>query len=69
MGYYLNSLMPFSLYQNETKNIYFVDKSEILSKLISLVEIDNKHICITRPRRFGKTIMANMVASFFTKGN
>lgn len=24
-------------------------------------------ICITRPRRFGKTVMANMIASFFSR--
>ena len=28
----------------------------------------NQHICITRPRRFGKTVMANMVAAYFGKG-
>lgn len=28
----------------------------------------NKYICITRPRRFGKTMMACMIASFFGKG-
>ena len=28
----------------------------------------NCHICITRPRRFGKTVMANMIGAFFGKG-
>lgn len=27
-----------------------------------------KYVCITRPRRFGKTVMANMIASYFGKG-
>lgn len=31
------------------------------------VSAGNRHICITRPRRFGKTIMANMISSFFQK--
>lgn len=27
----------------------------------------NKYICITRPRRFGKTIAANMISAYFGK--
>lgn len=27
----------------------------------------NKYICITRPRRFGKSVMANMIAAYFGK--
>lgn len=43
-------------------------KSEILKELIPFVNQGNSHICITRPRRFGKTVMANMVGVFFSKG-
>ena len=67
MGFYLNSRTAYSLYQNEAGQTYFVDKSEMLKELFPFVKAGNKHICLTRPRRFGKTIMANMVASFFTK--
>lgn len=67
MGFYLNSRTAYSLYQNEVGQTYFVDKSEMLKELFPLVKAGNKHICLTRPRRFGKTIMANMIASFFTK--
>lgn len=28
----------------------------------------SKYICITRPRRFGKSVMANMIAAYFGKG-
>lgn len=45
---------------------YFVDKSMILAELFPMASGRNNHICITRPRRFGKTIMANMIASFFS---
>lgn len=67
MGFYVNSLASYSLYQNEAGQPYFVDKTELLKELFPLVKAGNKHICLTRPRRFGKTIMANMIASFFTK--
>ena len=67
MGFYLNSQASYTLYQNETVQPYFVDKSQMLEQLFPLVKAGNKHICLTRPRRFGKTVMANMVTSFFSK--
>ncbi|MCC8151778.1 MAG: AAA family ATPase, partial [Lachnospiraceae bacterium] len=68
MGYYLNSSQVLSLYESETKKPYFVDKTEMLRLLIPLAEEGNNHICITRPRRFGKSVMAAMVGAFFSKG-
>ncbi len=82
MGIYLNSKTPFQLFYNEAADTYFVDKSSMLNGLIPLVESsenilirneasqrkDYRYICITRPRRFGKTLMASMIASFFGKG-
>ena len=68
MGYYLNSASAYSLYESEFNSPYFVDKSLLLRELFPLVEAGNKHICITRPRRFGKSVMAAMVAAFFGKG-
>jgi len=68
MGYYLNSSKVLSLYESEVKKPYFVDKTEMLGELIPLVEQGNNHICITRPRRFGKSVMASMIGAFFSKG-
>lgn len=69
MGIYLNSETPYRLYKNETEKPYFVDKSLLLEKLFPLVEEGTNYICITRPRRFGKTVMANMITSFFSKAH
>lgn len=69
MGVYLNSANAFTLYKNEISKPYFVDKTQMLAELIPLVREGGNYICITRPRRFGKTVMANMIASFFSKGN
>ena len=82
MGLYLNSKKPHTLYKNVSTFTYFVDKTALLEELIPLVESTenvveqdgvnkgkgNKYICITRPRRFGKTVMASMIASFFGRG-
>ena len=67
MGRYLNSSTPYALYQGETNQPYFVDKSLLLAELFPVLDAGNQHICITRPRRFGKTIMANMIAAFLSK--
>ena len=78
----MNSKNPFGLFCDEVTSDYFIDKSKIISELIPLVAqgqkmIDqeelsvgksNKYVCITRPRRFGKTLIASMIASFFSKG-
>lgn len=67
MGIYLNSTRAFQIYENETKRPYFVDKTMLLTELFPMVEQGTSFICITRPRRFGKTIMANMIGAFFGK--
>lgn len=82
MGLYLNGKSAYTLYQKDFSLTYFVDKTDILDELVPLLELKTdvsgnagfgrgkspEYICITRPRRFGKTVMANMVASFFGKG-
>lgn len=67
MGFYLNSTIAYTLYKDETVKPYFVDKTELLKELMPLVKQGSGYICITRPRRFGKTVMANMIASFFSE--
>lgn len=69
MGTYLNSITPYTLYKSESLSPYFVDKTLMLRELFPYVSVGNRHICITRPRRFGKTIMANMISSFFQKAS
>lgn len=82
MGVYLNSTSAYGLFRRDYASTYFVDKSEILKELVPLVELDEneieksgpgqgkgpKYVAITRPRRFGKTVTANMIASYFGKG-
>lgn len=68
LGKYLNSINSCSLYKSETLKPYFIDKSMILNELFPLIREGSNFICITRPRRFGKTVMANMISSFLSKG-
>ncbi|WP_283682261.1 AAA family ATPase [Parablautia sp. Marseille-Q6255] len=68
MGIYVNSKTAYTLYKSETEKPYFVDKTRMLEELFPLVRTGNNHVCITRPRRFGKTVAANMIAAFFSEG-
>ena len=67
MGQFLNNKEPYDKYKTVMKGMYYVDKSEILEELIPALQQELRFFCITRPRRFGKTVMANMIAAFFEK--
>ncbi len=68
MGYYLNPDDIIDIYKRETMKPYFVDKTEFLAELIPLVEQQGSYLSVTRPRRFGKSVTAAMIGSFFGKG-
>jgi len=40
----------------------------LIEKITPMIRTTDKYICITRPRRFGKTINANMLGAYYTKG-
>ena len=67
MGMFLNSRVPYEGYKEVLRDTYFVDKTLFLKELIPYFEKRNRYCCITRPRRFGKTVMANMVGAFLGK--
>ena len=66
MGIYVNP--GINNLKISKKNQYYVDKSMIISKLNVLVESGNRFVCVSRPRRFGKTMAANMIAAYYSKG-
>lgn len=66
MGNYLNPRTVYDTYLRELNSPYFVDKSLLLDEVIPRIETSTNYICITRPRRFGKSVMANMIASFLS---
>lgn len=68
MGIYLDSKKSSALYGSEKAQPYFIDKTSMLEELALLVESGNNYVCITRPRRFGKTVIANMIAAYYGKG-
>lgn len=67
MRMFLNSPAPFEAYKAAKTGKYFVDKSNLIEDLIPAFGTENRFYCITRPRRFGKSVMANMIGSFLGK--
>lgn len=67
MGMVLNSKGQLRQWTMQCQDKYFVDKSEILEKLNQCINTGNRFVCITRPRRFGKTVMTQLIASYYGK--
>lgn len=67
MGIYLNPGNENFAEVLNPANIY-VDKTMMLDVLNSYITRGNKYICVSRPRRFGKTITQNMLAAYYSKG-
>lgn len=40
------------------RNSDFVDKSDLLNFLNGKIDTEGKYICVSRPRRFGKSVAA-----------
>ena len=50
------------------KNGDYVDKSEIISLTNRFVNGQKRFICVTRPRRFGKSVTLDMLNAYYSKG-
>ncbi len=47
---------------------YYVDKSLLLKTLNGLLNTESQYVCLTRPRRFGKSVNAKMINAYYSKG-
>ena len=63
MGYYLN---PSDEGFRESRNgKIYVDKSELIAYTNSIISTPQKFACVSRPRRFGKTMAAKMLVAYY----
>ena len=46
----------------------YVDKTDLISFFNDCINSDDPFYCLVRPRRFGKTITANMLTAYYSKG-
>ena len=67
MGKYLN---PGSgRFEESVNSEIYVDKTEAIGYLNTVVKTEQKYVCVSRPRRFGKTMAANMLCAYYGKGD
>src|SRR5574344_3105318 len=66
MGIYLNPGID-KLRRDKNSELY-VDKSMLIATLNKKLNTHDCLICSSRPRRFGKTMAANMIAAYYSKG-
>lgn len=67
MAVYLNTNKNLENYKELYNEEYFVDKSKIISLINKKINTKSKYLCITRPRRFGKSSIANMLGAYYSK--
>ncbi len=66
MGIYLNpDNMDFQMALNSE---IYVDKSELIKQINAHIYTEQRFICVSRPRRFGKSMAANMLSAYYSKG-
>ena len=65
MHAYLNT--GFEKFQESLNARLYIDKSELISLLNSIIKTPQKYICISRPRRFGKSVTANMLCAYYSR--
>ncbi len=66
MGFYLNPGNQ-GFWESIRSNIY-VDKTGLIACTSRLLNTKEKFICLSRPRRFGKSMALEMLAAYYSCG-
>lgn len=66
MGIYLNP--DNTDYQRALNSRIYIDKSELMSYTNSIMNTEQQFICVSRPRRFGKSMAVNMLTAYYSRG-
>ena len=66
MGIYVNP--GNEKFRNAIRSKIYVDKTGLLEYTNSVIDTEQCCLCVSRPRRFGKSIAASMLAAYYSKG-
>ena len=66
MGFFVNP--PADAFAEILNYKNYVDKSELIAYTNNVLGTPDKLICFSRPRRFGKSFAARMLAAYYSKG-
>ena len=67
-SYFLNRRSNGDGFEESINGHIFVDKSMLIQFINSKLSTKEKWICVSRARRFGKTMALEMLAAYYTKG-
>ena len=65
MGSYLNP--GSTAFQGSLRSQIYIDKSGLIEKTNTVLGTEQKYVCVSRPRRFGKSMAANMLAAYYDR--
>lgn len=66
MGIYVNP--GNRAFKEAVNSRIYIDKSELISYTNSVLDTKQKNLCVSRPRRFGKSMAADMLVAYYSKG-
>ena len=66
MGIYLNP--GYENFRRTLAAKIYVDKTMMIAETNRMIDEGSNYICISRPRRFGKTIAGEMLSAYYSKG-
>ena len=66
MGTYLNP--GNTAFKEALNSEIYVDKSILIDVVSSKIGTMQKYMCVSRPRRFGKSVAMNMLAAYYSRG-
>ena len=67
MGIYFNPNHT-DFYNAINHSQIYVDKTELIQYTNSVLFGEQKYICVSRPRQFGKSMAANMLTAYYSRG-
>lgn len=66
--YFLNRKNSMDGFRESINSCLFVDKSMLIDIINDKISTKEKWICVSRPRRFGKTMALEMLSAYYTQG-
>ena len=66
MGIYLNTENVD--FQKSLNSEIYIDKTELIAYTNKKLNTEQGYICVSRPRRFGKSMAANMLTAYYSRG-
>ena len=66
MGIYLNP--DNTDFKKSLNSEIYVDKTELIKHTNRVINTEQQFISVSRPRRFGKSMAANMLVAYYSKG-